>query len=206
MEKIIVAGIGPGNIELITPLALKKIIEADIVIGGRRNIESLVSCIENKEIKYIGTDMNEIISYIRENRRKKITVAVTGDSLFYSMTSVILNHFNEDEVEIINGISSLHYLFGKVKMTYEEAYLGSVHGRDSDIMAKINSYKAVGLLTDTKNTPQKIAEHLDESFEYEIFVGENLSYDTEIISKYSRQQLVEEKKKFEINAVLIRKV
>ena len=39
---------------------------------------------------------------------------------------------------------------------------------------------------------------------FEIIVGENLSYDNEIIRKYRVEELAYEEKKFEINVVVIK--
>ena len=64
----------------------------------------------------------------------------------------------------------------------------------------------IGLLTDNKYTPQNIAKILLEQnlTNFEIIVGENLSYDNEIIRKYKVEQLAFEEKKFDINVVVIR--
>ncbi|HHV39640.1 MAG TPA: hypothetical protein GXX70_09175 [Tepidimicrobium sp.] len=63
------------------------------------------------------------------------------------------------------------------------------------------------MLTDSKNTPQAIAKFLLEEGikDREIFIGENLSYDDERISRYSLKELSKENRQFELNMVVIRK-
>ena len=48
MKKINILGLGPGSLDYILPAVLKKIEESDIIIGGKRHIESLGKYSENK--------------------------------------------------------------------------------------------------------------------------------------------------------------
>ena len=89
MEKIKVAGLGPGNPDYILPAVKKAVAASDMVIGGKRNIESIKELLEGKEIKYIDSKLAELTEYMKQNRTKRITVIVSGDPGFYSMLNYL---------------------------------------------------------------------------------------------------------------------
>ena len=205
MEKIKVAGLGPGNPEYILPAVRKVLSDSEIVIGGRRNIESIKELLEEKEIKYIDSRLAELSEYIKQNRMKKITVIVSGDPGFYSMLNYLENVFGREELEVIPGISSMQYMFSRLGMYWYDAFISSLHGKEFDFTKKINDYNKIGLLTDSKFTPQKIAEELfkNKLNNVKIFVGENLSYENEKIWEFFPENLYNFDYKFGINVVVL---
>lgn len=208
MEKIKILGLGPGNLNYTLPIVLKKIEESDVIIGGKRHLESLGKYTKNKEHFYISADLNKVIEFINENRDKKISLVVSGDTGFYSFLAFIKKHFCDNELEVVAGISSLQYMFAKISEFWNDAYISSVHGKNFDYVSKLREYEKIGLLTDfSKNTPQNIAKKLFENgFENaKIFVGENLSYENEKIYEFRVSKLKDYEKKFGMNVVIIKR-
>ena len=161
MEKIQILGLGPGNLDYALPIVLKKIKESEVIVGGKRHIESLGECVENKEYCYISADLQKVLDFINENRNKKISVVVSGDTGFYSLLTFMKKHFESEELEVVPGISSVQYMFAKISEYWYDACIASVHGKEFDFVEKLNEYEKIGLLTDFKeNTPQKIAQKL----------------------------------------------
>lgn len=188
MNKFYIVGVGPGNPEYILPIAKKTILASDVVIGGERNIQSFD--IKEKEIIYIKSKLSEIVEYIKKNREKKISVIVSGDTGFYSMLGFISKNFERNEYIVIPGISSIQYMFSKIGVMWNDAFIGSVHGRELDYIEKVNSYKFIGLLTDNINTPNNIAEKFKDMNDIIMYVGENLSYENEKITRGSPDEII----------------
>ena len=208
MEKIKILGLGPGNLDYTLPIVLKKIEESDVIIGGKRHLESLGKYTKNKEYFYISPDLSKVIEFINENRDKKISLVVSGDTGFYSFLAFIKKHFCDNELEVVAGISSLQYMIAKISDFWNDAYISSVHGKNFDYVSKLREYEKIGLLTDfSKNTPQNIAKKLFENgFENaKIFVGENLSYENEKIYEFKVSKLKDYEKKFGMNVVIIKR-
>ncbi len=207
MNKVHILGLGPGHPSYILPITKEIIKNSDIIIGGKRNIESILALVENKEIYYVDKYLDKLIKYIEKNNEKKISVVVSGDSGFYSLLTYIKNNY-KGELEVVSGISSMQYMFSKICETWDDAFISSVHGRYLDFSNHLGTYKKIGLLTDNKYTPQNIAKILLEKnlSNFEIIVGENLSYENEVISKYEVEELVYEERIFDINVVVIREV
>ena len=204
MEKINILGLGPGDKGYILPITKKYIKKSDILIGGRRNIESLGTLAEGKEMRYIDRYLDELALYIKENRDKKISLIVSGDSGFYSMVPFMKKHFEIKDLNIISGISSMQYMFSTIGYSYEDTFIASVHGRECDYLTPIKEGKKIGLLTDNKTTPQVLARNLLENqIKGTIFVGERLSYDDERITRMSLENMIDLKIIFEINVVVV---
>ena len=204
-NKINVLGLGPGNLDYTLPIVLREIEKSDVIIGGIRHIESLGKCAENKEYCYINADLQRILDFIEQNRNKKISLLLSGDTGFYSMLTFMKKHFRADELNVIPGISSIQYMFAKISEYWNDAFISSVHGREVNYIEKLREFKKIGLLTDKKNTPQKIAEALVEAGMEEaiIFVGENLSYENEKITKMKAREMMKIEKEFEMNVAVI---
>ncbi|SDZ13562.1 precorrin-6Y C5,15-methyltransferase (decarboxylating) [Proteiniborus ethanoligenes] len=203
MNKISVVGIGPGHRDYILPKASKIISQSDVIITGKRNLESIDG--GHKITFIVENNLAQMIDFIKENRKdKKISVVVSGDTGFYSMLRYLKKHFSNEEIDVIAGLSSMQYMFSRLGQSWENAYLGSLHGRENDFVSKVKKYEKVGLLTDNKWTPDKIAFELMKNGinEKTMYVGENLSYENERIIKGSIKEFTE-KKEYQICLVVI---
>ena len=204
-NKINVLGLGPGNLDYTLPIVLKEIMESEIIIGGKRHIESLGKYAENKEYCYINADLQRVLDFIEQNRDKKMSLILSGDTGFYSMLTFMRKHFKANELNVMPGISSVQYMFAKVSSYWNDAFVSSVHGRNTEYVEKLREYGKIGLLTDKKNTPQRIAEEVVKAgmTEATIYVGENLSYESEKIWKMPVKEMMEYERDFEMNVVLV---
>lgn len=192
MNRIYVVGLGPGHPDYILPKALKVIEESDTIIGGNRNLQAIDT--RNKKTLNITSDLKSITDYIKDNYKKeRIAIVVSGDAGYYSFLNYLKKHLDSTDLEVIPGISSLQYMFSKIGESWHDAYLGSLHGREQDLVNLVSKNKKVGLLTDKKWTPQKIAKELLEASitKRRIYVGENLSYENERVVKATPKEIME---------------
>ena len=75
-----VIGLGPGNTDYITTLGEKLIQNSDVVIGGKRNLESIID-FEGEKIE-ISSNLKEIVEYINNNKHKQISVILNLQLMF----------------------------------------------------------------------------------------------------------------------------
>ena len=207
MYKINILGLGPGNKNYILPIVMEKIRDSDVIIGGKRNVESVQDEIGSKEILYIKSDLSSLTGYIKSNRHKKISVIVSGDTGFYSFLTFLKKHFSDEELLVIPGISSVQYMFARISDYWYDAYVGSVHGKEFDFIEKLKECGKLALLTDNKNTPQEIAKELVRNGMNDtlVCVGENLSYEDERIYRYKAGELVDLEQEFGMNVVVLKR-
>ena len=183
-----VIGLGPGNTDYITKLGEKLIQNSDVVIGGKRNLESIID-FEGEKIE-ISSNLKEIVEYINNNKHKQISVIASGDTLIYGIGRYLSKNIDKEDLNIVSGISSLQYIFSKVHIDMNDLYITSSHGKTPDF-DYVLSHKKVCMVTDKIIGPKEICKQiLDRNLEKTIVVGENLSYDNERITIGSPEDIL----------------
>ena len=104
-----IIGLGPGNIGYCTKLGEKLIYNSDIIIGGRRNLETITN-FKGKKIE-LNTNLKEIVEYIKNNKEQNISVIASGDPSIYGIGKYLSNNFDKSDLNIVSGISSMQYIF-----------------------------------------------------------------------------------------------
>ncbi len=159
-KKIIVAGIGPGSKDYITPLALKKIRAAKFLVGGRRALEEFSA--PNQITCAITRDLDAPINFIREKiLLGEVVVMVSGDPGYYSLLDLLRKKFPPESIEVIPSISAMQLAFAKISLPWHEATLLSFHGRQpARESLQFSAGKILGLLTDAEFNSATISELL----------------------------------------------
>ena len=186
VEKINIVGLGPGAMEYIAPKALDILENSHLVIGYERAMESINFI---KSEKKIILTLSEIKDFV-DNGQGTLSIVASGDPCFYGITNYIKNNFNVN-IEVIPGISSFQYLMCKLAKPWNNGVLGSMHGREQDFEKKVQNNELTIWLTDKINSPKVLCERLvNLNGEYYVYVGENLSYEDEIIRQGSPNDLI----------------
>ena len=209
LNKINVVGLGPGNIKYLSTAGIDCIKEAEIIIGSTRQLSDLKTIISEKQEIYILGKLNELITYLKENIERKITIIVSGDTGYYSLIPYLSKYLSKDILNIIPNISSYQYLFSKLGENWQNFRLASVHGREFNYIKNINDKDIAGLvlLTDDIQNPYEITKNLYNSGirNLTIIVGENLSYDNEKITILEIENYKKLNRKFDMNVLILKK-
>lgn len=198
-RQIILAGIGMGSGDVITEEVRQLIEEADCLIGAERMITSaqkirsmnglsMRQCERNNRnegvfIKEYRTE--EIVSYIKEHKEhSKIGILLSGDTGFYSGAKKLKERLTEvrsDQIKIYPGISSLSYLASKAGVSWEDAKILSLHGKDMNFVQTIHRHPKTFLLLGGKNTGRYFYETLSEYGlgDVQVHIGRQMSYEEE---------------------------
>ena len=93
-------------------------------------------------------------------------------------------------MKVIPGISSMQYMFAMMGLSWQDAELMSLHGREEDLLERLKTGKVVGTLTDPGHNTAYIAEQLKANGYQDkwIYVGEDLSYENEGITRLSVEE------------------
>ena len=184
---VFVVGIGPGNKEYMLKIAEKTLINSDYVLGFERALKT----IEDLDLNIVKINsLKETLDFI-ENNEGNISVIASGDPLFYGITEYLKKNTSK-EIKVIPGISSFQYLSSKLLVSWNGAYLGSMHGREEDFINSVRENKKSFWLTDKKNTPSYLCKVLkDNNVNCKVTIGENLSYEDEIITIGKPEELLE---------------
>lgn len=191
MYPLKIIGLGPGHPDYILPLAKKEIEAAEVILCGVRHAESFD--VRGKKMLFIGkgTPLSELMEQVAKvYQTRKTALVVSGDCGFYSLLTYAKKVIPEKDIVCIPGISSLQYFFGKLGITWEDAKLISLHGRDQDLLTALTENKKLGILTDKSNNTGLIAKTLESSGMKNsmIYVGEELSYPNEKITRLTMEE------------------
>ena len=208
-NKINVVGLGPGNIKYLSTAGIDCIKEAEIVVGSTRQLSDLKTIISEKQEIYILGKLSELIAYLKENIKKKITIIVSGDTGYYSLVPYLSKNLSKDILNIIPNISSYQYLFSKIGENWQNFRLASVHGREFNYVKNIDDEDIAGLvlLTDDIQNPYEVSKNLYNNGirNITVIVGENLSYDNEKITILKIEDYEKLNRKFDMNVLILKK-
>lgn len=159
-HKIIVVGIGPGSPDYLPPVAARAIGRAAVLVGGGRALAAFAS--PDCEKYTVGADIAAALAFIRRRLADcDVTVLVSGDPGFHSMLAALRREFGAGRLEVIPGISSVQTAFARVACPWQDAVLISLHGREpGDAALDYCPGRKLGLLTDPRYTPRRIAGEL----------------------------------------------
>jgi len=183
---IYIVGIGPGNPKYIIPLAVETLEKVDVIVGFQRGVMSIP---KTNTQKIIVRTLKDIMNFITKNIKKDIAIIASGDPCFYGITNYIKNNF-KGQIEIVPGISSFQYLMCKLKKPWQNAYLGSMHGRQEEFIEIVREQEISVWLTDKGNSPQALCGKLfNNNIKAMIYVGVELSYEDEIIIRGTVEEI-----------------
>jgi len=209
LNKINVVGLGPGNIKYLSTAGIDCIKQAEIIIGSRRQLSDLKTIISEKQEIYTLGKLTELITYLKENTERKITIIVSGDTGYYSLVPYLSKNLSKDILNIIPNISSYQYLFSKLGENWQNFRLASVHGREFNYIKNIDDEDIAGLvlLTDDIQNPYEVSKNLYNNGikDLTVIVGENLSYDNEKITILEIEDYEKLNRKFDMNVLILKK-
>ena len=195
-----IIGLGPGEFDYITKMGEKLIYSSDILIGGKRNLESIENFSGEKIV--LGNNLKEILDFIKNNLHKNISVIASGDPSIYGIGKYLSNNIEHENLNIVSGISSLQYIFSKIFVDMNDVYITSSHGKIPDF-DYILSHKKVCMVTDSKIGPHEICREIQKrNLDKIVVVGENLSYENERITIGKAKDILSVDK-FDMNVVVI---
>jgi precorrin-6y C5,15-methyltransferase (decarboxylating), cbiE subunit len=189
MIYIVGIGTGFGEYSDISLRAVQIIKDSEIIIGSERQLELAKKYNQIANIvKY--EKITDIIKILKENKDSTISVLASGNPSLYGIADFIIkNMIPFDDILIIPGISSVEYLFSKLKITMNDLYITSFHGRKLDEEIILKS-KKTAFFTDDKTKLYDIAQiYLKNKFNPIFIIGENLSYPNEKIRKLRADEI-----------------
>tara|TARA_Y100000590_G_scaffold454595_1_gene601686 strand:- start:12767 stop:13981 length:1215 start_codon:yes stop_codon:yes gene_type:complete len=202
-KKIRLIGIGFDGFDGLSKKAQSYILDADIIIGGKRHIRG----IPNKTAKYrewskdISQDIDDLVKYASS----KICILATGDPLFFGVGSIVMKRYKINEVEILPNSSSLSLCCAKIGYNVQDIEVVSLHGRDfSNLVKFIQPNNKIFILSNDDKTPEAVINYLKmrKFSESKIHIFENIGNPDEKITKTLVKNF-KNRKFAKINSILV---
>ena len=194
-------GIGMGSRESMTIEAAEAVRNCDCMIGAQRMLlaardvrygtgvkEKMSEQPEPSVPELCEYNADEIAAYIDEHPEfTHVAVLLSGDTGFYSgakkLSEIFASYPERYEAELIPGISSVVYLAARLKTTWEDGKLVSLHGQEENIIQTVNRNYKTFLLLGGKETGERMIDRLKDygMDEVTVYIGSRLSYPDEQI-------------------------
>ena len=128
---ITIVGCGPGSLAYITPVALRAIEEAEVLIGAGRLLNLFPE--SGAERIPVGGHIQEVLEQITRRKGKKIAVLVTGDPGLSSLAKPVIRLFGRAKCRVIPGISSIQTAFARLGLDWLGARIIDAHGQNPSL-------------------------------------------------------------------------
>ncbi len=187
MTPVVIIGMGMSPVDL-TPSHTELIATADVLMGGRRHLESFSDHPGKK--REITRDLRGAVQYIRDNMaHRKIVVLTSGDPLFYGIGSYLIRSLGGENVVIHPNVSSVASAFARLKTPWHDALAVSLHGRDDTaaLWDAVTVEKKIVVFTDPNHSPSWLAGKMKDRgvTEFHMWVLEQMGTPGERVAQYA---------------------
>ena len=188
-RKITIIGAGPGSEALLTAEARAALWESDAVIGAKSVTDALTLPGKPVYHEYRPQKVPEVLAAHPSVRRA--AVAMRGDVGFYSGAKKLLEALKSEDVTMLPGVCCVSLFAAKLGVSWEDAALMSLHGREANPIRTAAKNKKTFVLAGGDNTPDHIFQKLCEYGMGDLYcaAGERLSYPEEKISRGTAENL-----------------
>lgn len=183
MSRITVIGIG---YEGISPVSKKLVDTADLVAGGLRHLETFG--VEPGRRTVLKGDLSEGFSRIASSEGS-VAVLASGDPGFFGIVRALRERFGDEELRVIPAVSTVSSAFALAGLTWDDALVVSVHGRDPRRAVNVcRSHHKVAVLTSPDFGPAELARELGSTGRT-FFVAQKLGEEGERVKRESVEEV-----------------
>jgi len=185
---LVVIGIGHDGPAGLSPESRAHMESARVLAGGRRHLDFFPHWRGEKVV--LSGDVAAFVGTLRERyQQAKTVILASGDPLFYGIGRALLEAIPREDLVFLPQVSSVQLAFARVKETWHDTQVISVHGRSTEALDVAIAARApkIAVLTDARNHPAAIADLLRRrgaEGEYTLWVCENLGGPDERVSRH----------------------
>lgn len=181
-REVAVVGIGMGGPDTLTFEADRAFRGCDCIIGAARMLEALSHYDKPAYPAIVPEKIVECMDAHPEFVR--FAVAMSGDTGFFSGTKKLLPLLAEDDVRVVSGLSSLQYLCARLRTSWDDVRVISLHGRSGSVVPALCRYGRMFVLVDGRDGVSRLCRTLCDAGMGDVYVsvGERLSYPEERIT------------------------
>ena len=210
MNKIYIIGIGYKPLD---KRAREIIAGSQIILASKRLFEVFKGYEEYEAVKdkvKVINNVDETIAFIKSlspnSQFPNIVLLASGDPTFFGIGRRAVREFGKDAVEIIPDLSSIQIAFSRIKESWDDAFLMSLHGGPDpekrrrlpyeldDIPYLLQRHNKILILTDKENNPVVIAKLLHSAIsrqpsDLKMYICEKLGYPDEKITEGAPEEI-----------------
>ena len=186
-----VVGTGPGAADWLSPTAWRVIRRADVVAGGRRQLDRFAPATAERVV--IGADMDAVVTALKAHEGDRVVVLASGDPGFFGISATLRRLLPEARLVTLPGVSSIQLAAARLGLSWDDVTFASAHGLDvAGVVEAVVGHPRVLALSDARRSPQAIAAAVAAAgIQAEVTVLERLSEKDERITGAGAQEIAD---------------
>ncbi|MCL8209284.1 MAG: precorrin-6y C5,15-methyltransferase (decarboxylating) subunit CbiE [Actinomycetia bacterium] len=186
-----VVGCGADGPESLGARARAAVEAAEVLYGGRRLLE-LFEPRPGQERVVVDRRLDAFVRHVAAHRAAHRVVLASGDPNFFGIAEVLYRAGFRDEMTVEPNVSSVQWLFARIRLSWHDAYFASCHGRPADAVVElVREHPKVAVLTDPANHPGALAARLTAAGfgDVRVYVGERLGTTSERVTEHPAREV-----------------
>ncbi len=156
-----IVGIGEDGMDGLTAHARRRVLEADVIIGGDRH--HALAGQETAERIAWPSPFDAMIGKIRSFKGRRLVILVTGDPLWYSVGARITRAIPAEEIRFHPQLSAFQWAAARMGWSLADSDMLTIHGRpDSQILPYLAPRARLLVLTQNRESPKIVANLLSD--------------------------------------------
>mgnify|MGYP000330193828 CR=1 FL=1 len=154
-----IVGIGEDGMDGLTADAARRVLEAEVIIGGDRH--HTLAGNENAERVAWPSPFDAMIDKIKSFKGRRLVILVTGDPLWYSVGARIVRSIASEEIRFHPQLSAFQWAAARLGWSLADCETVTIHGRaDSQILPHLAPNVRLLVLTQNGGSPKAVADLL----------------------------------------------
>ncbi len=190
LHPIDVIGVGPDGVAGLRPELRERVFEADFLAGGERHLAGFPESPAERFV--VKNNLAELGHELEQRAKQRCVVLASGDPLFYGIGVWLLERFGPEALRIEPAVSSMQLAFARAGLSWQDAAIASVHGRDlRSTLLPLLGKPLIGLFTQDGDSPAAIAAFFLEHrcTGYVVWVAEDLGTANESLKHFELEHL-----------------
>lgn len=186
MKTVRIIGVGMGP-DTVTGEGMAALRSAELLLGAPRLLAGFAGLNKPMAAEYAPA---QVAAQVRGTGAAEIAVLVSGDVGFFSVAQGLTRVLDFCRVELVPGVSSLHYFFARLGRPWQGAAVLSCHGRQAPLVETVRRNGETFVLTGG-NLPELGRALTEAGFgSLTVQVGEDLGLPTERLRTCRTEELV----------------
>jgi precorrin-6B C5,15-methyltransferase / cobalt-precorrin-6B C5,C15-methyltransferase len=154
-------GIGEDGLEGLTPAARRLVVQAALVVGGKRHL-ALAGPLKAETMTW-PSPIENALDVIEGHRGRSVCVLASGDPFFFGVGAMLMRRFTADEMTSIPAASAFALVASRLGWSQQDCALVTLHGRPLEaIIPHLRPGARILALSWDEATPAKLAALLTE--------------------------------------------
>lgn len=158
MQRITVVGIGADGWDGLAMESRRLVREAEVVMGDKRHLDSVPWSWWQARVEWPWPVEEALPGLLEEHDGKRIVVLAAGDPLVAGIATPLVNLVGADDVDVIPTVSSESLARARMRWSFDETSLVSLHGRDvRRLLPHLAPGRKLIVLSSDGGTPASVA-------------------------------------------------